>query len=243
MTNGNKKLSHVTALILDYGGTIDSNGRHWAEVIWDGYCNSGAPVSKVDYRQAYVYAERYLATHRVIESGDNFLKTLQKKINIQLEYLVSNDCLKKTEKTAHFCAAISEYCYNFALEKVETAKITLDGLQKKFQLALTSNFYGNIEAVLADFGLRDYFEHIIESAVVGVRKPDPQIFQLALDAIGSQPDSVAVVGDSYSKDIVPARTVGCTTIWLQGEGWEDVADSSAADYTVTDFADIRKILM
>lgn len=46
----------------------------------------------------------------------------------------------------------------------------LDTLQPKYKLVLVSNFYGNIETILKDFRL-EYFEQIVESAVVGVRKP------------------------------------------------------------------------
>ena len=66
-------------------------------------------------------------------------------------------------------------------------------------MVLVSNFYGNVQAVLADFNLLQYFESIIESAVVGVRKPDPQIFRLGVDALGMKPEEVLVVGDSYKK--------------------------------------------
>lgn len=56
----------VKGIIFDYGGTIDSNGDHWSEVIWDGYQESRIPVNKEQFRNAYVYAERALARNHIL---------------------------------------------------------------------------------------------------------------------------------------------------------------------------------
>ncbi|MGN1252333.1 MAG: HAD family hydrolase, partial [Muribaculaceae bacterium] len=73
-----------------------------------------------------------------------------------------------------------------------------------------------------------YFKGVIESAVVGVRKPDPAIFMLGVVALGLKPEEVLVVGDSLRKDILPARSIGCHTAWIKGRGW-DAAEDAAAD--------------
>ena len=70
---------------------------------------------------------------------------------------------------------------------------------------LVSNFYGNIEVVLKEFNLDGIFQEIVESAVVKVRKPDPRIYQLGVEALQLPPENIVVVGDSYDKDIVPAH--------------------------------------
>ena len=101
----------------------------------------------------------------------------------------------------------------------------LEALYARYPMVLVSNFYGNVESVLADFDLRRYFRDIIESAVVGVRKPDPKIFQLGVDALGLKPEEVLVIGDSYKKDIVPAESIGCHVAWIKGKGW--TADEDA----------------
>ena len=93
-------------------------------------------------------------------------------------------------------------------------------------MVLVSNFYGNVETVLKDFGIDGYFKKVIESAVVGVRKPDPKIFTLGVEALGLKPEEVLVIGDSYSKDIVPAEKAGCQAIWLKGKGWTQEEDDT-----------------
>lgn len=104
-------------------------------------------------------------------------------------------------------------------------------------MVLVSNFYGNINTVLAEFGLDGLFEEVIESAAVGIRKPDPRIFRLGTEALGLEPEDVMVVGDSFTNDIVPAAEAGCRTAWLKGEGWTDtVFDEQLPDIVIKDIS-------
>lgn len=124
----------------------------------------------------------------------------------------------------------------------ESARV-LAQLQKSYQLALVSNFYGNINVVLEEFHLADYFEDVIESAVVGVRKPDPRIYQIGVEHLGIKPEEVAVVGDSVKKDIIPAKRIGCKAFWLRGEGWtNDPIDASPADVVIDQLSEMLNFL-
>ena len=58
--------TEIKGIIFDYGGTIDSHGDHWSEVIYDGYKACGLNVDKEEFRTSYVYAERELARTRHI---------------------------------------------------------------------------------------------------------------------------------------------------------------------------------
>ena len=44
-------IDNLKGVIFDYGGTIDSRGVHWSEVIWDGYCDAGVAVTKEQFRE------------------------------------------------------------------------------------------------------------------------------------------------------------------------------------------------
>jgi FMN phosphatase YigB (HAD superfamily) len=67
---------------------------------------------------------------------------------------------------------------------------------------------------------------------VKVRKPDPAIFELGVKALGYDSKEIVVVGDSFSKDMLPAKKVGCKVIWLKGEGWEEETDDSLPDAVI-----------
>lgn len=222
-------MENIKGIIFDYGGTIDSHGDHWSEVIYDGYRAAGLEIEKSLFRDAYVHAERELARVRHILPGDNFLELLRKKMKIELDYLVNHGHLTAAV-AADAGERIALYCYERARACVEEARPVLETLSERYPMVLVSNFYGNVDEVLRDFDLRRYFSGVIESAVVGVRKPDARIFMLGVVALGLKPGEVLVVGDSLRKDILPAESIGCQVAWIKGKGWtaeEDAATHSS----------------
>ena len=106
-------------------------------------------------------------------------------------------------------------------------------LKPQYPLVLCSNFYGNLTEVLKEFQLDGLFQDVVESAVVGIRKPDVRIYELALRSLGGVEAAadVVVVGDSLKNDIRPARQIGCQTIWLKGEPWDSEASDNSASYS------------
>lgn len=77
-----------------------------------------------------------------------------------------------------------------------------------YALAVVSNSDGRVEASLAAAGLRPHFATVIDSQVVGVEKPDPAIFALALPHVGAAPAQSVYVGDVFGIDVVGARGAG-----------------------------------
>ncbi|MCH5229381.1 MAG: HAD family hydrolase [Muribaculaceae bacterium] len=209
----------IKGIIFDYGGTLDTGGDHWSHVIRDGWNKAGVIANDALFREAYVYGEQELERTLHILPHHNFGDLLDIKMQIELQYLAQtgNFAPAQVEEKAKEIAA---YCYEVAKENVTKSKAVLEELSKKYPLVLVSNFYGNIEAVLKDFGIYDCFKKIVESAKVGVRKPHEGIFQLGLKALDLKPEEVLVVGDSIKNDIVPARKLGCHTLLLEGKGWD-----------------------
>lgn len=233
-------LPGIKGIIFDYGGTIDSRGVHWSEVIWDGYRDAGIDIDKADFRDAYVYAERELARTRHILPHHNFLDLLRIKMRIEFDRLAESGKMAPDSDGA-LAEAVAQYCYRAARGCVEEARPVIEELYARYPLVLVSNFYGNVEAVLADFDLRRYFGAIIESAVVGVRKPDPAIFRLGVDALGLAPEEVLVVGDSLRKDILPAESLGCRTAWLKGKGWTADEDAATHPSVIKNLGDLLNV--
>jgi haloacid dehalogenase superfamily, subfamily IA, variant 1 with third motif having Dx(3-4)D or Dx(3-4)E len=234
----------IHGIIFDYGGTIDTNSTHWAEVIWRYYERNNAPVEYHDFRDAYVFAERALARYPYIRSDHNFLDVLRIKLNLELQYLLSNKKISLDVVVLQGLAEnIAQGCYGFVLDTLSATRPVIRELSYKYPLVLVSNFYGNIETILADFKLDGYFKTIVESSVVGVRKPDPAIYGLGVKALGMSANEILVVGDSFSKDVVPAKKTGCKVAWLEGKGWGDeVIDKSLPDYIITDLKQLLDIL-
>lgn len=205
--------------LFDYGGTLDTRGEHWSKVLWRAYQKAEVPVEWNDFWETYCNTERRLGSEQIIKSDDTFRRTLDIKIGMQLEWLSYSSLLKldkETLKKKH--DEILETAYSEVQQVTAESKAALDELlQRGCTMALVSNFYGNIKTVLAEFGLSKYFVEVIESADVNIRKPDPRIWQLGIEALQKHnaelaPADITVVGDSQEKDIEPAQSLGCKTI-------------------------------
>jgi putative hydrolase of the HAD superfamily len=86
--------------------------------------------------------------------------------------------------------------------------------------AVISNSNGTVADILAHLGLTQYLDFVIDSSKVGVEKPDPRIFRLALERSGVQADEAVYVGDLYSIDVVGARGAGLRAILMDpGACW------------------------
>lgn len=199
--------------IFDYGGTLDTGGQHWGMLLWHAFERHQVPVSESQFRDAYVYAERTLGRNKIIQPTDTFLQTLKAKVQLELTYL---------NNESYTDAIVSDVYERTKSQTTLSRRVLMQ--MKASPMVLVSNFYGNISVVLQEFGLDGIFAEVIESAVVGIRKPDPQIFLLGVDALGMKPEEVTVVGDSLEKDIIPAKRAGCHTVWLKGEGWTNAQD-------------------
>lgn len=254
----------MKGLILDYGATIDSNGKHWAEIMWESYCQASLPLTKEKFREAYIYAERYLSMVDIIQPSQNFFELMQIRLGIQVDYLIQQGVLSQEnllttlrvisdgdmpiieeldDLTQHFVDFMAGHCYDYARRCTLESIPVLEYLSGKYKLALVSNFYGNLASVLQDFGLLRCFETVIDSKEVGVRKPDPAIFQIAIDRLGFPVKEITVIGDSYNKDIVPAVSLGCNAIWFKGASWDPEKDKTITyEPSITNIVQIYDLL-
>lgn len=229
----------IKGFIFDYGGTLDTRGNHWGKVLWHGYERTGVPVGEQDFRDAYVYGERTLATSPIVKPDFTFRDTLQAKIRLQLQWLEENRSLGDATR---YLERILDDVYQQTKDTTKESALVVGELAKRFPLVLVSNFYGNISTVLREFSLDHLFGDIIESAVVGIRKPDARIFALGVERLGMKTEEVAVVGDSYDKDILPSHSIGCHTIWFKGEGWTDeVVENPVADKVIGSLKEILSL--
>jgi len=227
----------IKGIIFDYGGTLDTNGGHWGAVIWSGYEKYQVPVNLNSFQEAYAYAERQMAIQPIIKSDFNFLEVLEAKLKVQFEYLIAAGY----DLDMQLADKIAFDGYSLAKDTVAQVKPLLAILGDQYPIVMVSNFYGNLKAVLADFGILSYFKAVVESAVVGVRKPDPAIYALGVEAMGLPAAEILVVGDSYSKDMAPAKAVGCQTLWLKGQTWgeDKLQDTSVADKQFSTIFDLK----
>lgn len=277
-----KKLD-IKGIIFDYGGTLDTRGDHWSEVLWQGYehfgigvaadeeVEPGVSIHKQAFRDAYVYGERALAVNPIVTPDFHFEDILREKLILELNFLAGKELLEtgkddaeKQAKLGNDSDASSEslllslsdseihqiavdmahYINAKTLDLLHENKQVLEHLkQAGYPMVLVSNFYGNINQVLKDAEIDGYFKDVIESAVVGVRKPNPAIFALGVCALNLPASQVLVVGDTYGKDIIPAHKLGCHTLWIKGLQWEEKqVDESIPDGIIRNLSEMEEFL-
>ena len=83
------------------------------------------------------------------------------------------------------------------------------------RVAVLSNSEGKLAELLADVGVGDAFEAVIDSGREGIEKPDPRIFEIALDRLGARGAAAVHVGDSWSADVEGALAAGWRAVWYR----------------------------
>ena len=115
---------------------------------------------------------------------------------------------------------------------------TLESLQAKYTLGIISN--GN--SYPKDFGL----EHVISFGAYsqdhgGIEKPDPRIFEIALESAGCSAGELVHVGDSLENDVAGARSAGIRSVWLNRNG-DSVTSDVEPDAEIKSLGELPEIL-
>ena len=107
----------------------------------------------------------------------------------------------------------------WCLPDQEASRVLEELKREGLRLAVISNTEdGRASDALETAGLASYFELIVDSHLVGCKKPDPAIFRLALERLGVEAGEAAFVGDSYASDALAARDAGMRAILLDPLG-------------------------
>lgn len=230
----------LEAVIFDFGGTLDTNGIHWSEQFRMTYDKAKLGINIDDFNEAYVKAEPKM--YETVLEDDDLFSTLQKQSYLQLSYLTENKGYKFYNSPGVVASDISGTCCKYVVKCINKAVTVLDAFKGKIKYSIVSNFYGNIKSVLQSLDIADYFDSIIDSTTVNIRKPDERIFSLALDELNAKAENTLAVGDSYDKDIAPAKKLGCKTAWLNVQSWTKPEDISLADFIIKDFKELKNII-
>lgn len=113
----------------------------------------------------------------------------------------------------------------------------LDTLQEhKYSLGIITNGHGTFQTcAIQGLGIEHYFDAVLVSETEGIKKPDIQIFQRALDKLGVDANASVFVGDHPQTDIEGAKNAGTKTIWKKDLYWPVIFE---ADATIEDLAEI-----
>jgi HAD superfamily hydrolase (TIGR01662 family) len=126
---------------------------------------------------------------------------------------------------------------------------TLDKLKARgYRLAIVSNARdaANVERLIDNAQLRPWFDPIVISAKVGVRKPNPRIFKIVLDQWRLPPGQVVMVGDMLGADVLGAHNAGLRAVWVTMQAERSAndahADTIVPDATIASLSELSGVL-
>ena len=92
------------------------------------------------------------------------------------------------------------------------------------RMVVVSNANGRLHVVMERLGLARYFDVMLDSHLEGVEKPDPRLFQIALERSGGSAQTTLHVGDFYWIDVMGARAAGLRAVLVDSAGLYPEAD-------------------
>lgn len=108
-------------------------------------------------------------------------------------------------------------------------------------MGVISNWDNTARGLLQHFGIIDFFDHCIISSEVGINKPDPEIFQVAMRKANVEPQNCLYVGDNYYDDAIGSRKAGMEVLIINrfdNLGVEEIKDAPI----IQDLAQIKQYL-
>jgi putative hydrolase of the HAD superfamily len=211
----------IRGVIFDLGSTLIRFDGDWPillqkslDLLVDQLQKDGLDFDRSDFRSAF---------QRALETYDH-----QRQSN-QLERSTAS-LLQETLSTLG-CEELSPDILGRGLMRFYSVSEThwrpmpalhsvLDELQDEGRMLGMISNAGDVENVwrlIDKVKIRDYFDPILISAAIGIRKPDPRPFELVLEQWQIDPDSVVMIGDRLEADILGAQSAGIHQIWLKPE--------------------------
>jgi len=189
----------VECLLFDFGGTLDSDGTTWLERFFHIYRDLGLDFPRNRFDRAFYDSDDNLPVRFALK-GLSLEQTLALQVRGVLAILAPERAAETGPVVARF------------LESSRAAfrrnRPVLERLSARYRLGIVSNFYGNLDSVLASEGLRGLFSTVVDSGLAGVAKPDPAIFRKALAELAVEPEQAIMVGDSIPRDMRGAEGLG-----------------------------------
>jgi len=198
------------------------------------YEQAGLGLSRTEIKRAFYNADQLCCGDpQVVPMG---LRPLMKHhVHLQFAAMNLKDLVKEEEMVDRFCS------------KTERALRRNAGLLKRlkslYRLGVISNFYGNVATLCREAGLADSLEVILDSVEIGISKPDPEIFRIALKKLDVVPAQAIFVGDSYERDILPAQQLGVRTVWLKGPNPRIPENAKPADFEISSLLELESIVL
>ena len=225
-------MMNIRALLFDFGGTLDGAGVHWRDRTYR-FLQQAYP--EID-RDTFDRVDR-AAVDRLIDSGNGPQLSLRETMDVIATGIYETLGLDRDIKDQY----VDFFCED-AKEHLDRNRQWLATLRDRYRIGVISNNFGNTQGWCDEYELLPLLDIVIDSTVVGVLKPEADIFHAALTGINASPNEAIYVGDTYLDDVVGAKGVGMWTAWLVGEEDKECPDASLVDVQLTELQELKGFL-
>jgi len=204
----------IKAVLLDYNNTLTQVDEKRKEKVIESF-----GLSQDDYKKRHGMSLIYSLGR--IKSDNEYLKLCSNLVGKQFtkEFL---DVIQKTE-------IIDD-------KTIELVK----KLKRKYKLAIVANNVKNwVMKKLEKYKIKNFFDIIVVSSEVGVRKPDPRIFSFTIKKLNVKPEECIFISDELNDDLSGAKVLGIKTIWLKKEKEEITFQP---DFIINSLNEVEEIL-
>jgi len=206
------KMSTKPYLLLDAGGTLMFMDQDYLSRL------AGEHGLQVEAQQFYEehfrlvhWFDTYVSTHRRFLSGlsEPYSQILLRLVGLSAE---GAERAAQIAQARHEQRNLWEFTFPWIVESLGQLK------DEGYRMSIVSNADGRVEEELHNLEMQCYFERVYDSDVVGVEKPEPGIYELALNDLGLRPEEALFVGDMFHIDIWGANRVGIPGLHLDPLG-------------------------
>jgi FMN phosphatase YigB (HAD superfamily) len=117
-------------------------------------------------------------------------------------------------------------------------------IARRYRLGLVSNFDDSAAGhqIVGDTGVRELFDAVIISADVGLRKPNPLIFEKLMKMLNLEPRDILFVGDTPHDDVRGSKQLGMHAAWIRRPNKEMPDDIPPPDFVIDDLAELPDLI-
>lgn len=240
----------MPAILFDFGGTLDTPGIHTRNIFYHSFSqnkqtfSSAFQISKTSFQDAYSFADQ-----KILNEGLAVKMSLRdmNRLSFKLigEYLHITSDVEDTK----MMTAVADLVTEIQHKNLMKLPPLLSKLTPNYQLGIVSNFCGNLNVILNEYALDQYFSVVIDSFYLGKHKPDPTPFIAAIERLSIIPDKRSFfIGDNLERDILPAKKLGLSTVQIINIKTKSELDlnnnnpiSTKADQIITDLFELTSL--
>ncbi len=212
----------IKTILFDLDGTLRHNLPTGGEVFSGQMVSLGLPVTKDDRLRSLRWEHEYWAGSSELVTD---LETYEENspdfwLNYSRRQLMSFGAAEL--RAQELAPVISKYMWDFykpdSVPTPESQTVLADLKNAGFKLGVVSNRERPFVEELEKIGLSQFFEFSLAGGEIRMYKPEPGIFETALQRLGSHAHEAVYVGDNYFADVVGARRAGLRPVLFDPDG-------------------------